>query len=175
MNRRAFIQGVCLSGIGIVAGTSIFNTLGIETLKGSPRPGVFHGNREIPILLADTPELQTVGGAYHLEIDEIDKNILVARTGEDTFIAVDIKCTHKGCDVKYEDVKGTPMFICPCHDSKFDANGIPKSGPAKKPLGVYQTSFKNGELTVHIPLDDDSSGMSKDSTVKMMKDSTIKK
>ena len=110
MNRREFIQGACLSGIGIVAGTSIINSLGIKTLKASPRSGIFHGNREIPLLLADIPELQTVGGAYHLEIDEIDKNLLVIRTGEDTFVAVDIKCTHKACDVKYEDKIN--MFVC---------------------------------------------------------------
>ena len=175
MNRREFIQGVCLSGIGIVAGTSIINALGIETLKASPRPGIFHGNREIPILLADTPELQTVGGAYHFEIEELEKHILIARTAEDTFVAVDIKCTHKGCDVKYDEGKGTPMFVCPCHDSKFDMTGVPKSGPAKKPLGTYKTSLKDGELTIHIPLEDDTSGMPKDSTVKMMKDSTVKK
>ena len=169
MNRREFIQGVCLSGIGIVAGTSIINSLGLETLKALPRQGGFHGNREIPLLLADTPDLQTVGGAYHLEIDEIDKNLLIARTGEETFVAVDIKCTHKGCEVKFEDAKDakhSPMFACPCHDSKFDMNGKPKNGPATIPLGTYKTSFKDGEVTIHIPLEDDASGMSKDSTLK---------
>ena len=73
MNRREFIEKACLTGIGIVAGTSIIGSLGIETLKATPRAGIFHGNREIPLVLADTPELQTVGGAYHLEIDEIDE------------------------------------------------------------------------------------------------------
>ena len=178
MNRREFIQNACLTGIGIVAGTSIINSLGIKTLKASPLPGIFHGNREIPLLLADTPDLQTIGGAYHLEIDEIDKNLLIARTGDDTFVAVDIKCTHKGCEVKYEnpkDDKHNPMFVCPCHDSKFDMNGVPKTGPATKPLGTYKTSFKDGELTIHIPLEDDASGMSKDSAAKPMKDSTLKK
>lgn len=181
MNRREFIEKACLTGIGIVAGTSIINSLGIQTLKASPRAGVFHGNREIPLVLTDTPELQTVGGAYHLEIDEIDKNLLIARTGEDTFVAVDIKCTHKGCDVKYDTPKGTPMFVCPCHDSQFDMNGIPKSGPATKPLGTYRTSFKNGEVTVHIPVDGDSLDVLKDSTVVTRVDSvhigttTIKK
>jgi cytochrome b6-f complex iron-sulfur subunit len=155
MNRREFIEKACLGGIGIVAGTSIINSLEIKTLKAFPRSDFFHGNREIPLLLEDTPELQTVGGAYHLQIDEIEKDILVVRTGDDTFLAVDIKCTHKGCDVKYDGAAATPMFVCPCHDSRFDMNGIPKSGPAKKPLAVYQTSFKNGEVTIQIPVEDD--------------------
>ncbi len=172
MNRRKFIETACLTGIGMVAGMSVLSSLDIASIKASPRPGVFRGNREIPLMLADTPDLQTVGGAYHLEIEEIDKNILVVRTGEDTFLAVDIKCTHKGCDVKYEDK--TNMFICPCHDSRFDLNGVPKSGPAKKPLGVYKTSFKNGEVTIHVPVDGDVPETMKDSTATKV-DSTVKK
>ncbi len=173
MNRREFIEKACLTGIGIVAGTSIINSLGIETLKATPRPGVFHGYREIPLLIADTPELQTVGGAYHLEIDEIDKSLLVVRTGDESFMAIDIKCTHKSCDVAYQD--NIKMFVCPCHDSHFDMNGIPQSGPAKKPLGTYKTSFKNGEVTVHIPVDSDIPDAAKDSTVVTKSDSTQKK
>ena len=142
-------------------------------MKATPRPGVFHGYREIPLVLADTPELQTIGGAYHLEIDEIDKNLLVVRTGEDTFLAVDIKCTHKSCDLAYQDT--AKMFVCPCHDSHFDMNGIPKSGPATKPLGIYKTSFKDGEVTVYIPLDDEPTEVVKDSTAATKADSTQKK
>jgi len=153
MNRRKFIETACLTGIGLVTGTSILSSLDIASIKASPRPGVIRGNREIPLLLADTPDLQTVGGAYHLTIDELDKDILVVRTSDDKFVAVDIKCTHKGCDVKYDDKAN--MFACPCHDSRFDLNGIPKGGPAKSPLGTYKTSFKDGEVTVHIPVDGD--------------------
>ncbi|MEP7236180.1 MAG: Rieske (2Fe-2S) protein, partial [Ignavibacteriota bacterium] len=104
-----------------------------------------------------------VGGAYHLQIEEIDKDLLVVRTGEDTFLAVDIKCTHKFCDVVYQD--NSKMFVCPCHDSKFDLNGVPKSGPAKTPLGKYKTSFKDGEVTVYIPVDGDIPEAVTDSTV----------
>jgi Rieske Fe-S protein len=162
MNRREFIEKACLGSIGLVAGASILSSFDIPTVKASPRAGIFHGNREIPLRLEDTPELKEVGGAYHLTIDEIDKDLLVVRTGENTFTAVDIKCTHKGCDVKYEDK--TNMFACPCHDSKFDINGVPKSGPAKKPLGTYKTTLQNGEVTVHIPVEGDApEAMTKDS------------
>jgi cytochrome b6-f complex iron-sulfur subunit len=153
MNRREFIEKACLSGIGILAGASILSSLDIPSIKASPRAGVFQGNREIPLRIEDTPELKEVGGAYHLIIEEIDKDLLVVRTSEDTFIAVDIKCTHKGCDVKYEDTR--KIFVCPCHDSNFDINGIPKGGPAKKPLGIYKTSFKDGEVTISVPVEGD--------------------
>jgi len=154
MNRREFIEKACLSGIAIVGGASILSSLDIATLKAAPRPGVFRGNREVPLVLADTPELQTVGGAYHLEIDEIDKNVLVVRTGDDSFMAIDIKCTHKSCDVAYQD--NIKMFVCPCHDSHFDMKGVPKTGPATIPLTTYKTKFKDGEVTVYLPVEDDA-------------------
>src|SRR2546423_7530653 len=113
MNRREFIEKACLTGISIVAGTSIINALGIKTVQAFSRPG-FHGNREIPLLLSETPELQTVGGAYHLQIEDLEKDLLVVRTAEDSYTAVDIKCTHKGCDVTYDGAAATPMFVCPC-------------------------------------------------------------
>src|SRR5256885_17014606 len=100
MNRREFIEKACLSGIGIVAGASVLSSLGIPSLKASPRPGSFHGNREIPLRLEDAPELKEIGGAYHLTIEEIDKDILIVSTGEKEFTAFDIKLTLKGCEDK---------------------------------------------------------------------------
>jgi Rieske Fe-S protein len=154
MNRREFIEKACLGSIGVIAGVSALSVFNIPSIKAFPRPGIFDDKREIPLRIEDTPELKEVGGAYHLTIDEIDKDLLVVRTAEDKFVAVDIKCTHKGCDVKYEDKSN--RFVCPCHDSQFDINGIPKSGPAKKPLGSYKTTFKDGEVTIHIPIDEDA-------------------
>ena len=165
MNRREFIETACLTGVGIIVGTSVLSALDIPTISASPRPGVFHGNREIPLRIDETPQLKEVGGAYHLSIDELDKDLLVVRTAENTFVAVDIKCTHKGCSVKYEEKQHS--FVCPCHDSVFDLTGAPKSGPAKKPLGSYSTSFKDGEVTINIPVEGDAPDpamMKKDST-----------
>ncbi|HJW29144.1 MAG TPA: Rieske 2Fe-2S domain-containing protein, partial [Saprospiraceae bacterium] len=75
-------------------------------------------------MLEETPELQQVGGVYRLEIDELDKDILIARTDSDTFVAIDIKCTHKGCLVAYKQQMEKPAFFeCPCHGSKYDLDG----------------------------------------------------
>ncbi len=149
MNRREFLEKSCLTGLATVAGLSVLSSLDIATIKASPVI-VAGGAREIPLMLQDTPDLQQVGGAYHLDIEDLDKNILVVRTGDETFLAVDIKCPHKGCDVAYENKNGE-KFVCPCHGSEFKTTGEVTKGPSKKGLGAYQTKFKDGEVTIVIP------------------------
>src|SRR4051812_35747868 len=45
--------------------------------------------------------------------------IAVKRTGATTFAAISTVCTHQGCETNI--VSGA--FVCPCHGSRFDANG----------------------------------------------------
>ncbi len=43
---------------------------------------------------------------------------------------VSLVCTHLGCIVQ----AGDDGFLCPCHGSKFDADGHVKAGPAPRAL-----------------------------------------
>jgi len=45
--------------------------------------------------------------------------------------AISAICTHLGCTVARQEEGG---FFCPCHGSRFDAQGKNISGPAPKPL-----------------------------------------
>jgi cytochrome b6-f complex iron-sulfur subunit len=49
---------------------------------------------------------------------------------KDGFSAMSLVCTHLGCTVK-SDAQG---FACPCHGSRYDANGNVTHGPATKHL-----------------------------------------
>lgn len=62
-----------------------------------------------------------------------DPPILVIHD-EQGFAALSLLCTHLGCTVK-EDRQG---FECPCHGSRFNADGTVQSGPAKAPLRYLQ-------------------------------------
>jgi len=52
----------------------------------------------------------------------------------DGFSALSLVCPHLGCTLK-QDQDG---YACPCHGSKFDANGNLKNGPANKPMRALQ-------------------------------------
>lgn len=46
------------------------------------------------------------------------------------FFAHSLVCTHLGCTLE----SGADGFACPCHGSRFDADGNVTHGPAAKPL-----------------------------------------
>lgn len=64
-----------------------------------------------------------------------DRNVLIRRT-ERGVAAVSLVCTHLGCIA----TRSEDGFHCPCHGSKFDAEGDVVGGPAPRGLRWLQVS-----------------------------------
>jgi Rieske Fe-S protein len=149
MNRRDFLKNSSLTGIGLAAGIAALQGIDLSNVQAAPLiPG--GGIREIPIAIQDTPELAEVGGVFKLDIDDLEKSIQVVRTGESSFLAIDVKCSHKGCDLAYDNKSGE-KFVCPCHGSAFKVTGEVINGPASIPVMAYKTSFKDNTVTLYVP------------------------
>jgi Rieske Fe-S protein len=147
MDRRKFLESICVT----VAGTAIVGPLSSLTRLGVARsrmPGTAEDVREVPINLIDTPELKPVGGTYNLEYDDLNRNILVVHVKPKQFVAVDIKCTHRGCDVNYD--MEHAKFYCPCHGAEYDLYGRVLKGPATVPLNYYHTELNGDEVMVTV-------------------------
>ena len=72
--------------------------------------------------------------------------VQVVRQGP-SFRAVSLLCTHQTCLV----IPVTEGFDCPCHGSKFSAEGKRLSGPARLDLPWYRLSLSpEGDLLVHL-------------------------
>jgi len=68
--------------------------------------------------------------------------------------ALRAECTHLGCLVQPDLLTGG--FACPCHGSKYAADGSVTRGPAPSPLKLARVeSNENGQLTMSKWLDED--------------------
>ena len=71
--------------------------------------------------------------------------ILLRREGN-RVQAIGLTCTHQPCAVRRV-VEG---FVCPCHGSRFAADGQVEMGPATAPLPLFQLTVETGELFVDL-------------------------
>lgn len=78
--------------------------------------------------------------AASLAIDHIEKT--------DTWRALLLVCTHRGCNVA-PDRQG---YECPCHGSRFDAEGHVTNGPANEPLAILPCHPTTTHLLVTLPI-----------------------
>jgi cytochrome b6-f complex iron-sulfur subunit len=61
---------------------------------------------------------------------------------EDGLLAMYWKCVHLGCTVPWNPAE--ELFICPCHGSVYDYNGVRISGPAPRPLDIMAVTVLDG-------------------------------
>ncbi|HKV12565.1 MAG TPA: Rieske 2Fe-2S domain-containing protein [Thermoanaerobaculia bacterium] len=72
------------------------------------------------------------------------QRVTIVRT-EAGMAAISNTCTHLGCVVATSEIG----FDCPCHGSRFDAEGTVLGGPAPRPLPWFKLSLApNGEVEV---------------------------
>jgi cytochrome b6-f complex iron-sulfur subunit len=69
-------------------------------------------------------------------------------TNPKKLIAVNPKCTHLGCDVKW--IPEQKKYDCPCHDSEFAADGKVLKGPATTNLATYPAKIVGSQILVKI-------------------------
>jgi menaquinol-cytochrome c reductase iron-sulfur subunit len=68
------------------------------------------------------------------------------RTGDESFIAFSVFCTHVGCPVAWR--PGASLFICPCHGGVFDREGDVVAGPPQTPLIRLDVRVQEGDVQI---------------------------
>lgn len=98
------------------------------------------------------PGFKVIGTVAELEkngyLQTKEVAVLKNPTSPQKLIAVNPKCTHQGCDVKW--AAEQKRYNCACHDSNFEANGEVINGPATKPLAVYPAKIVGNQVLVKI-------------------------
>ena len=55
-------------------------------------------------------------------------------------------CTHLSCRVTWKE--DSSFYQCPCHDGRFDKDGLVIAGPPPKPLYEYEIKVEEGNLSI---------------------------
>ncbi|MEP7019404.1 MAG: Rieske 2Fe-2S domain-containing protein [Pseudonocardiales bacterium] len=109
---------------------------GVASIPGTvSSPGQATGSSSAPA--ASGPVLATadevpVGGAHKVTNSSLADTVWVMQLQSGKFTALDATCPHQGCPVNF--VSAQAGFVCPCHQSSFDASGKVLSGPASSDL-----------------------------------------
>ena len=74
------------------------------------------------------------------------RDLMLVRTGEREVKAISTVCTHLGCTVFWQ--KDRQEFFCPCHNGRFDKNGVVLEGPPPAPLDLYPVELEGDNVFV---------------------------
>jgi cytochrome b6-f complex iron-sulfur subunit len=72
----------------------------------------------------------------------------LVRLDDGGLLALHRECTHLGCSVPWDAVRG--RFTCPCHASAFDMKGQVLNAPAPRPLDYFPVRIENGIVKVDV-------------------------
>lgn len=150
--RRKFLSGL----IGVVAGI-VSTVVAIPAIGYLISPGLKRATGENWISLGPlasvTPGVPTPfkwsrqiedgwvkatqsGMAYAVQLE-----------GQELKVLSDV-CTHLGCRVVWH--QDRQLFVCPCHDGFFAADGQVTFGPPPKPLIDLPHRIENGQIQVRL-------------------------
>lgn len=144
MTRRDLVQKIVIGTATIIV---IPGTL-LSCSKDDTEPGGQNGNGNgtdnivIDLSNANYAALNTAGG------NVLIKGVIIANTGNNTFVALDSVCTHQGCTIGYN--LAANNFPCPCHGSIYSTTGSVLNGPATVGVKAYPVSKSGNILTINI-------------------------
>jgi Rieske Fe-S protein len=93
--------------------------------------------------------LQKVGGSAKIVHPKLSERIIIVHPSDARYLALSGLCTHRGRPVMYHHQSRELRCINFGH-SRFGMDGVPKTGPAKRPLKVYRTLYLGGKLEVFL-------------------------
>jgi len=156
MTRRRFLGGT----LGWVT-AAIASALGIPAVVAWVSPSLRKQEEEwTPVgSLTDPgpgqPDLNVVGEPISTSYTKLVQDaylatqpqpvaVFVVNHGDEDFTVFDVRCTHLGCPVNWDEEKR--QYKSPCHNGIFDEEGRVLEGPPPRPLDRYEYKIEGGVL-----------------------------
>jgi Rieske Fe-S protein len=126
-SRRSFLD--LLLGVGVFAWLASILYPVISYLKPLPLSGP---TGPVGLTRAEVAKVEREKFAV---IPVSGKRVLIVEDASGELHALDAKCTHEGCTVRY--VPGEALIWCACHNGRFDLQGRVLAGPPPRPLARH--------------------------------------
>ncbi|TVP61520.1 MAG: cytochrome B6 [Leptolyngbya sp. LCM1.Bin17] len=141
MKRREFINWV---GVGVLASSLPIAIAACRTTAESTAdaPTRDDGFTEI----GSVADLDSQAVLTHDDVQGIPVAVMRDPATSEGLLAVNTLCPHRACVVEWD--SGSSLFSCPCHDSKFEANGDLVDGPASNGLERLDATIEEDTVLV---------------------------
>jgi Rieske Fe-S protein len=126
-SRRSFLDLLLAGGVLAWLGSVLYPVISyLRPLPDSGPTGPVGLTRaEVAKLEREKFAIVPVGG----------KRLLIIEDESGELHALEAKCTHEGCTVRY--VPGESLIWCACHNGRFDLQGRVLAGPPPRPLARH--------------------------------------
>ena len=154
-SRRNVIIGSGVA-VSVAAGGCMCTKTGWATITGVGHTPAINSEaytisgKCLSVDITKEPRLKAVGDAVKVLDEKLEDPIIIVQEKQDTYIAVSIKCTHRGVEVEYK--SDDKCFECASlGGSRFKTDGTKIKGFAKGPLKSYPICLEDNILTIDIP------------------------
>ena len=140
-SRRSFVVATGATVAGTLAGCGGGGSSPAAPSTPAPTPAPA-GELRLPLMGVG----ETVAASANL-VGGLVTPLAVTRLSETEAVTVSRVCTHEGCTVALPGAVGASLD-CPCHGSRFQANGQVINGPAARALSSFPTRIVGNEVVV---------------------------
>lgn len=139
MTRKNFLDSIGMSA----AAFALINCVGCkkDSSENSDTVGPTNVDFTLDLNASSNAALQSNGGFL------VINGVIVARTKNGNFVAVQKSCTHESYQLTYQ--SGNSRFYCPNHGATFSETGQVTAGPASRNLTTYQTALTGTSLRIY--------------------------
>ena len=142
LSRRDFMKAAVYFVGGLVGVAT-----GLPSVAYLIDPALKPGGKEAWVPVGKLTDMPEIGRPYPFSFTRVQVNGwertatshggFVIRKSEDPndIVVINSRCTHLACTVNW--VEDERVFLCPCHDASFDAEGAVLDGPPPRALDRY--------------------------------------
>jgi menaquinol-cytochrome c reductase iron-sulfur subunit len=142
ISRRDFMKA-SVYFVGGIVGAAV----GIPAVGYLIDPALGGGGKEAWIPIGKLADMPDVGKPYPFSFTRVQVNgwertatshggfVIRKSENPDELLILNSRCTHLACTVNWKEAER--VFLCPCHDASFDAEGAVIDGPPPRPLDRF--------------------------------------